>query len=262
MQTEEFLRNRFGVDRDTISKWRYEFSKYLSPSAIQKDKTRIYTESDIRVFDLIYEYWEDNPDYENIRIMLDSGYQNDERYFEQVYLSTPVFKKHPPDGFDEEPVDSGLIFDFRAMQEPILVARTYQYAGNTLVSEALGRPESLWELAYPIFYMYRHAVELYLKIIVDYEYHSRDKEAHSLSKLVEDVQKMYQKKINPWAKDFLDKFAEVDGSGTAFRYPGEMPEHVTEWWVDLRQLRIAMDFLCREFEHLIRSKQESVSGLE
>lgn len=33
MQTEAYLRRLFGVGRDTIGKWRYKFSEYLSASA-------------------------------------------------------------------------------------------------------------------------------------------------------------------------------------------------------------------------------------
>jgi len=260
MQTEEYLRKLFKVDRNTISKWRYHFSEYLSPSAIQKGETRQYTESDIRVLALINEYWEDDPDYENICAKLNSREQDDERYFEIVYSSTPVFKEVVPDDvYEDSSLNRGVILYSQAMSDPLLIARAYKYTGDLLVDEAFRYDESPWEMgiAYTIFYTYRHALELYLKILVgyDFEHGPNDKTPHSLLKLLGRYKEMIAPKdINPWVTDFLGKFEEIDKQGTSFRYPKTVPDHIYEWWVDFRHLRTAMDLLCRDFESLTMTK--------
>lgn len=45
------------------------------------------------------------------------------------------------------------------------IARAYKIAGDILTSEALNDGEA-YEIAYPILFMYRHALELYLKAVV------------------------------------------------------------------------------------------------
>jgi len=253
MHTEEFVRNLLKVDRDTISKWRYRFPEFLSSSAKHKGQTRYYTETDIRVLALINEYWEEDPDYENICAKLYSKQYDDEKYFELVYLNTSVFNEILSENFSES--YSHVMLDSGGMSDPIEVARAYKYAGDTLIKEASSYSETPYFLVHPIFYTYRHATELSLKIIIAYEHIPKDKTPHSLSKLIKRLKILYKARLNPWVQEFLDKFDEVDKKGTSFRYAGAMPAHIIEWEVNLRQLQVAVEFLCREFENLIRKSQ-------
>lgn len=250
MYTEEYIRKLLEVDRNTISRWRYRFSEFLSSSAIQKGTTRYYTEDDIRVLALINEYWSENPDYEDILARLYSKEHHNEEYWRLIYLSTPVFKKELPEDLFESPFY--VMLDRRGMCEPILVARAYKYAGDTLITEARSYIEIPYDLIFPVLYNYRHAIELYLKIIVAYEHNSKQKMPHSLSKLVKDFKNLYKARMNPWIQEFLEKFDEVDQKGTAFRYTDELPDHVIEWAINLNQLKVAMNFLCERFEAFIR----------
>ena len=252
MKTISELAHLIGVDRWTIKKWGAEFSEYLSASANpRKGEQRQYTEKDIRVLALIYMYWEDEPDYEDIRMLLNSETYNEREYVDFAYMNMPLFQELP-DEIDET-WTHGLILDSRLLgYEHIEVARAYKYSGDILLDKALAGNE-LQELKDPILFSYRHAIELYLKFIVGYEYDPRDRDAHYISKLVKSLKDKYGKDLPKWANDLLDTFHEADPKGTAFRYPGQLPSTILEYWVDFRQLRMLMNHLFEGFEELVRN---------
>jgi hypothetical protein len=49
--------------------------------------------------------------------------------------------------------------------DDVELARAYAAAGAQLIGPALESKEA-WRLAYPIFHVYRHALELYLKAVL------------------------------------------------------------------------------------------------
>ena len=109
MKTTSEVARLFRVDRDTIKNWCYEFSDYLSTSAkLSDDQARAFTESDIRVFALIYYYWEDTPDIEYIRTLLNQEHHLEDMFVEFAYLNTPVFQE-PPEELDDTWTHSILI---------------------------------------------------------------------------------------------------------------------------------------------------------
>lgn len=61
----------FGVDRDVVKTWAYHFKEYLSPSANPtKGEVRHFEDRDIPILAYVYQYWEDDPDIECIKIGL------------------------------------------------------------------------------------------------------------------------------------------------------------------------------------------------
>ena len=96
-----YIARLFKVDKDTVKKWNYLFSEFLSQSANpSKGHPRVYIQTDIRVFALVYDYrdWaksEEDKDYSNIYYALNSGLQHDERYIETSYFNTPLFQDIP-----------------------------------------------------------------------------------------------------------------------------------------------------------------------
>ena len=96
MATISEVARLLGVDRDTVKKWTTEFAEHLSLTANpSKGKERQFGEADLRVLALVADFWEDDPDLENIHAMLNSGEFNEEHFAEFARLHTPLFQEMP-----------------------------------------------------------------------------------------------------------------------------------------------------------------------
>jgi DNA-binding transcriptional MerR regulator len=240
----------FGVGRDTVKKWCHEFPSYLSATANPPTgQVRYFTDRDLRVLAVIFYYWEAEPDYEAIRHRLDSGYQDEEMYLEFAYLNTPVFRE-PPDDIGEE-YEYCIMLNGEFLRSAIDVARAYKRSGDALVGQAITSQYHPHELDYPIFFNYRHAIELYLKILADFDFEAE--RTHDLLKLIVSLEAKYGKKVPEWMKDRLMEFHSIDPEAKAFRYSGSMPAKADEQllWVDLYQLQTVMRVICEAFEEVI-----------
>lgn len=89
----------FDVDRDTIKKWAYIFSDYLSVEANpEKGTPRQFAINDIRAFAYILQYWEDDPDIEYVKSGLNSNSQFEDDSIDNLITSiTPLFGAMPED---------------------------------------------------------------------------------------------------------------------------------------------------------------------
>jgi hypothetical protein len=68
-ETVKFL----DVDKKTILHWTSLFSEFLSKEANpRKGQEREYTFDDLCVFAIVKDYWEESPDLESIRILLNT----------------------------------------------------------------------------------------------------------------------------------------------------------------------------------------------
>ena len=133
MKTVSEIARLFKVDKDTIKNWCFEFSDYLSPSAkLSNGQARAFTESDIRVFALIYYYWEDDPDIEHIRTLLNEEHHFEDMFVEFAYLHTPLFQE-PPEDLDGT-WTHGILINGMALRRHLDVARAYKTAGDALVN--------------------------------------------------------------------------------------------------------------------------------
>jgi len=171
----------FDVKPEVVKKWCHEFEEHLTPTAVVKGKTRHFNDSDLRVFALVHYYWEDDPDYEHIHACLNSGGHEEEVFVEFSLLHSSIFKEADEcDYVGDEAWRCGILF---ADDSPILgqlaIARSYKTAGDTLV-EAVKDSSQPTDMAYPIFFNYRHALELYLKILGDYD-HKKAKNGKTFS---------------------------------------------------------------------------------
>lgn len=231
----------FKVGRDTVKQWAYEFKEYLSPYANPgKGLERKFTGEDIQVLAYVFEYWEDEPDYECIKIGLNCEYHRDDRYLEVAHLSSPIFQEIP-EGLDET-WTHGVILNDAKINNPLEVARAYKYAADALVREALESSQGR-SLDYPIFNTYRHCLELYLKLIGDV-----NETTHDLARCVTIIEQKYGEKIGGMVKKWLDEFDSIDKKGTAFRYSDDDSLKGREYWIDLYQLSTIMKKLCQLFE--------------
>lgn len=72
--TTKQLYSAFSVSHQTIKNWASEFADYLSPTATpETNKRRVYTDEDVRVFDLVCRLKKEGKVYEEIRGALGAG---------------------------------------------------------------------------------------------------------------------------------------------------------------------------------------------
>jgi len=247
MRTIGDISRFLGVARDMIKAWITEFSEYFSEAARPcSGRTRHFTEGDTRLLVLINEYWEDKPDFANILAAINSGEQNAKRFVEFVQLNTPIFQEVPSDV--NETWTHGVLLSSMYVRPMIEVARSYKYAADELTKEALSFQEPHL-LDYPIFFTYRHALELYLKLILDNQAQTL-KTGHDLDRLILAVETKLSGKANEWVLTRLREFNKIDPTSDLFRYADRAPKHpqYVDMWVDLCQLKSVMDRLCDAFE--------------
>lgn len=221
--------------------WISRFQEYLVPDAgrAQNEKRQFFAE-DLKVFALVADYWESEPDYENICAKLNCGEQHGEKYTQWAYLHTPLFRTD----FDSSMEDRrGIVIVGGMREEPssasLHIAEAYLSAGNELVERAL-ELDMAHEFAYPIFFMYRHALESFLKLLVPHKNGS-----HDLEGLIKAIQSKYTAQFAQWAKDRLMEYHDIDRLSDTFRYAdAKHPLPETEYYVDFRQLRVLVTELC------------------
>ena len=251
MATISEVAQLFGVGRDTVKSWATEFAVHLTLTANPpKGRERQFNGADLRALALVAELWEEQPDYENIHAMLNCGEHYEERFLEFSRLQSPLFRD-VPDEIDET-WQHGALIGGMAMRDWIQVARSYKMAADELVKQALSQHEP-HEIDYPIIFLYRHSIELYLKTML------RSKPGHHvIGELIVLLEQQVGGKLDGWVKDRLWDFHKIDEKSDVFRYAGS-PSY-TELWVDLHQLKAVMDRLISAFEGHITSETTAKAG--
>lgn len=240
----------FQVDKGTVKRWAYEFREFLSPKANPpKGTVRCFNLSDIMVLALINAYWEENPDLENIRVKLNCEEQYEDRYVRIAYLNMPLFQdvsncESMYESWQTTVVLGGLKISHERMS--LAIAESYKTAGDEMVRIAI-ESKTAYEMAYPILFMYRHAIEVYLKVLLP----EKDK-THNFSDLISTFQLKCNVGFAEWAIDRLIEFQQVDPYSDAFRYANsKTPLPNKELTVDLRQVRVVVDHICTGLKNLI-----------
>ncbi len=116
------------------------------------------------------------------------------------------------------------------------MADTYLLAACNLVESWEGRHEP-WMVCYPVFYLCRHALELYLKDALP----QRRKPSHNLRPLIDDFRSLLRDRLNtdiPLAlRNDLYTLADIDPDGQSFRYATTREGHASviksEYYVSL-----------------------------
>jgi hypothetical protein len=137
----------------------------------------------------------------------------------------------------------------------ILIARAYKSAGDTLIQSALESREP-YEVAYPIFFVYRHALELYLKLIV-----KPVKRNHDLKVLFEEFEQIcmtqHGQQVPNWVKTRMLEFSSIDAGSFSFRYAMARDGAYSigsELWVELEHLRQVITAICDGFERMAQEE--------
>ena len=84
----------------------------------------------------------------------------------KAYLAKPIFREESPEDVENW---SGFFIGGMAQTNELSLARAYKSAGDVIVAKALRSIDLAYEWAFPALFLYRHAIELYLKLIVQPE---------------------------------------------------------------------------------------------
>jgi len=167
----------------------------------------------------------------------------------------PLFQE-PPEGLDEDWYHGFLIGGMALYPESIdgkiELARAFKEAGDSLVTKALADADLSYQMAYPIMFLYRHAIELYLKLTMP-----SAKPNHKLPDLIADLDRLVQKRFGQalprWVKDRLKEFHEIDPNSTSFRYGDVLHKNSFaggEWWVEFGRVRQTVSLIAAGFERI------------
>jgi len=167
----------------------------------------------------------------------------------------PLFQE-PPEELNEDWYHGFLVGGMALYPESIdgeiMLARAFKEAGDSLVTKALADADLSYEMAYPIMFLYRHAIELYLKLTVP-----SPKPNHKLPQLIADldqhVQSRFGQSLPQWVKDRLKEFHEIDPNSTSFRYGDVLYKNSFaggEWWVEFDRVRKTVGLIVAGFERI------------
>lgn len=170
-----------------------------------------------------------------------------------------------PDGIDETWRHGALIGGMVnwAVTRPGAVADQFNRALDILVEAAVTEDQAE-RLAYPILFVCRHAIELYLKAVVRPS--GRD---HRLEPLLKEFQNLCRDRFGEEVPEricrLVREFETYDSSSTTFRYPdisssalksdppGNAIQLADESWVDLRNLQAEMKELGRSCARIVEA---------
>jgi len=167
----------------------------------------------------------------------------------------PIFQE-PPEGMAEDWYHGFLVGGMAlyptSIDGKIELARAFKEAGDSLVTKALADADLSYEMAYPIMFQYRHAIELYLKLVLPCA-----KRNHKLPELIADldqlVQERFEQALPQWVKDRLNEFHEIDPNSTSFRYGDVLHKNSFasgEWWVEFDRVRQTVGLIAAGLERI------------
>jgi len=246
MATVSEVAKHLGVDRDEVTRWTKDFAEYLSlTSQPAKGKERQFSEADLRVLAVVAEHLELGNNADDVHHALNSGQQYAESLLELSRLHSPLFQE-PSDDMDET-WQHGTLIGGMACRDLRQVARAYKPAADELLKQARSKHDP-HELDYPILFLYRHTVELYLKASLDHP-----PKTHDLSRLIQLLEVESGKKIAGWVNDRLWDLQQIDKTASLFRYAD--PPEGGELWIDFHQLQTVIDKMVQAFEEYIDGKK-------
>lgn len=236
------------VEPGKVKRWATEFAEYLSLTArLGKGKERQFSEADLRVLAVIANHLESGNDSDDVHYALNTGEQYAEPLLEMAELHSPLFQD-PSEEMDET-WRHGTLIGGMACRDLSQVARAYKLAADELLKQALAKYEP-HELDYPVLFLYRHTVEVYVKAALD-----NPPEHHDLSRLIQLLEAESGKKIAGWVKDRLWDFHRIDKMAALFRYAD--PPADGELWIDFHQLQAVIDKSVQAIEQYMATRTKA-----
>lgn len=240
------LTRLFGMAEADVLRWIAEFGEHFSPTSKGTNgRDRSFIDADLCVLLYIQDQTEGGNCQEEIESGLCCREHLSDVFVEEARLHSPLFQD-VPDEIDET-WRHGVLIGGMAGRDWVQVARSYKRAGDTLVVEALKSDEP-HEYDYPIFYLYRHCLELYLKTIL-----GGTVRGHDFAKLVRALEEKYQKTLGGWIRERLWDFHEIDQKSDMFRYPEFVKDG--ELWIDFHHLKLVMERITQAFERHIAGQK-------
>ena len=155
----------------------------------------------------------------------------------------------------------GFMFGGMFKLSRLELSRQYYDAANLLLEAIKKQRIEDYALTNPALFLFRHALELVLKSILEQSVEGAPKNEHSLSALLKRVQcfakDKYQQDVPGWIVSRIDEFAAIDPGSMAFRYgqdryggKGSMPTSVPgEVYVGIPHLLRVMEELYTVLAH-------------
>lgn len=136
---------------------------------------------------------------------------------------------------DVESINGSVIGGWVDMQMLNEIAISYLNAANELVNRTSKESEFAYEYAYPIIFLYRHAIELKLKSIKN-----GYKENHSLHQLRDNLIDMVEDRmplnLQNSLKERINEFIIIDERGTRFRYGSEPKDELIVDFIQMKNV--------------------------
>ena len=172
----------------------------------------------------------------------------------EVSTSKPIFQE-PPEHVDETWTHGAMLGGMCGYDEQEL-AESYFAAGDALVQSVLDGKHDGRNMINPVMYVYRHAIELYLKCIVQPPVRNHNL-ASLLERFCQHVRERSQEPIPAWITKPISELAAYDRGSDVFRYESDRDGRYFptggESWVDLRSVRAQMARLLFAFRRVWRA---------
>lgn len=175
--------------------------------------------------------------------------------------SDSIIFKEPPNNLSENWFGA-LIGTFGGYRGFFDVAQSFKNAANCLI-DTHKKNYFEYEILDPLLYLYRHAIELYMKALVmvyDGNCDVKKKYGHSLSKLFEQIEIIIKElgyEMPQKSKDMIDELNEIDKDSFSFRYDGDWSKD--EYWIGYDNLKQDLNWLINGLEkayYLLTQKKE------
>lgn len=169
---------------------------------------------------------------------------------EHLNVKMPLFED-PPDDLTEDHSYGFLIGGMAAHTNTLAIGKAYRLAAENLTEAAIKSGEG-HEICYPVLFLYRQTVELYLKAAT----HSGKEVNHDIGKLILKLEGIvgvrFKGGLPVWAKQRLLEFHEIDPSSMNLRYVDAKASLtlVGEYWVNMHRLKNIMGILLDGLERV------------
>ncbi len=238
------IKNLFEISEENITKWLNDFRDYFSEYAKREDP--LFMPNDIKLLIIM----NSTEDFEDIEHNITSDGWID--YASNEYRSLAPFYKHLDDMIDPEVIAERLHSLEKIQADSVMTyAKIYRRATQKLLNIVIEEHDDPFyyhrenHLIYPVVYLFRHTMELYLKGTAQRVKAGRII-GHTLEDIINKIETSANRKIPKWVKNQLLYLDSFDKEATVFRYPDEQDFY--EYVVDLNQLNYLITKLCDLFE--------------
>lgn len=174
--------------------------------------------------------------------------------------------EEPPDAVDETWTHGAMLGGMAGYDDESLT-HSYFAAADLVIEQALISGIRGQDIVCPALYLYRHAIELQLKILMRPKKLNHDLTA-LLNEFATHVQIKYNELLPEWMEKPLRQLAEFDPSSDLFRYGKTRRPEVSralvnggEFWIDLRRLKKTMSSVENAFYRVSVAEAEGLEGL-